>query len=71
MTAQVFVVLLLGIVLAVYAGIALNAWRKMRGTRVIVCPETQRPAAVEVDGAHAAVSAMWENADLRLKECSR
>jgi len=71
MTAQLFVVLLLGIVLAVYLGIALTAWVRMRGTRVVVCPETQRPAAVEVDAAHAALSAMWENADVRLKACSR
>ena len=71
MTAQTFVVLLLGMVLAVYVGIALLAWFRMRGTRVIVCPETQKPAAVEVDATHAAVSAMWENADLRLKDCSR
>lgn len=71
MTAQLFVLLLLGIVLVVYAGIALNAWWKMRGTRVIICPETRKPAAVEVDGAHAALSAMWENADVRLQECSR
>ena len=71
MTAQVFILLLLAIVLAVYGGIALTAWYRMRGTRVIVCPETQKPAAVEVDAGHAAVSAMWENADLRLKDCSR
>lgn len=71
MSAQLFILLLLGIVVVVYAGIALTAWFRMRGTRVIVCPETQKPAAVQVDAAHAAVSAMWENADLRLKDCSR
>jgi len=71
MTAQLFVVVLLGIVLAVYLGIALHAWFRMRGARVVVCPETHQPAAVEVDAAHAAVSAMWENADVRLKTCNR
>jgi hypothetical protein len=71
MTAQIFILLLLGIVLSVYAAIALTAWHRARGTRVIVCPETQQPEAVQVDAGHAAVSAMWEQADIRLKTCSR
>ncbi len=71
MTAQLFVLLLVATVVAVYAGVALVSWFKMRGTRVVVCPETQAPAAVEVDCAHAAASAVWEKSDLQLKACSR
>jgi len=71
MTAEWLIVLLMGLVIVVYAGIALASYIKMRGTRVVVCPETQQPVAVTVDAAHAAVSAMWENADIRLKECTR
>lgn len=39
---------------------------KFRGTRLITCPETQAPAAVEVDAAGAALTA-----NLRLRDCSR
>jgi hypothetical protein len=71
MPAPLFLLILFTMVLAAYVGIAFAAWFKMRGTRVIVCPETQQPAAVEVDAAHAAVSAILERPDLRLKSCSR
>lgn len=71
MTAQLFILLLIATVVAVYAGVALVSWFKMRGTRVVVCPETEAPAAVEVDCAHAAASAVWEKSDLQLKSCSR
>jgi hypothetical protein len=71
MSTELFVLLLIGLVLLVYAGVAGAAWFRMRGTRVVTCPETKQSAAVEVDAAHAAVSAMWEHADVRLKNCSR
>jgi hypothetical protein len=71
MTTQLFVVLLIGIVLAVYLGIALTAWIRLRGTRVVTCPETHKPAAVTLDTGHAAVTAVWEKADLKLNTCSR
>ena len=50
---------------------ALSAYRKLRGTRLVTCPETEKPAAVEVDALHAAASVLFGEADLRLKECSR
>jgi hypothetical protein len=71
MTTQLFVILLIGTVLAVYLAIAFTAWIRLRGTRVITCPETHKPAAVTVDTAHAAVTAVWEKADLELATCSR
>jgi hypothetical protein len=70
MTTQVFVTLLLAIVLVVYATIAIRAWVRFRGTRVVTCPETRRPAEVAVDIGHAMVSAVWERADVRIAECS-
>jgi hypothetical protein len=71
MTTQLFVLLLIGTVLAVYAGVALTAWIRLRGTRVVTCPETHEPVAVTLDAGHAAVTAVWDEADLRLASCTR
>jgi hypothetical protein len=71
MTTQLFVLLLIATVLVVYGAIAFTAWIRVRGTRVVVCPETHKPAAVTIDGAHAAMTAVWEKADLKLDACSR
>ena len=48
-----------------------KAYAKYRGTRVITCPETKEPAAIEVDAAHAAFSAVTDEPELRLKRCTR
>ncbi|HYT76743.1 MAG TPA: hypothetical protein VEL79_18450 [Vicinamibacterales bacterium] len=71
MNTQTFVLLLLGVVLAVYVGIALTTWVRLRGTRVVTCPENTQPAAVKLDVGHAAATAVWEEADLKLAGCSR
>src|SRR3954454_14212048 len=71
MTLQVFVPLLLLAVLVVYVGIAIRTAIRMRGNHVVVCPETQQPAGVKVDLGHAATTAVWEKADVRLTTCSR
>lgn len=70
MTAQFLLVLLLGTVVVVYGAVALVAWFRMRGTRVVVCPETNDAVAVTVDAAHSAMSALWENGDIRIKTCT-
>jgi hypothetical protein len=44
---------------------------RYRGTRVITCPETKRPAAVEVNAGRAAVTAPLGKPGLRLRSCSR
>lgn len=71
MTAQLFIALLVIAVLIVYLVIAVRTWSRVHGTRVVVCPETQNPAAVNVDVGHAIVSAVWEKPDVRLSTCSR
>lgn len=56
--------------------ILLVAWRyaqaycKFRGVRLVTCPETAKPTAVEVDAKHAVLGGIG-NLDLRLKSCSR
>jgi hypothetical protein len=42
-----------------------------RGQRVVVCPETRRYVAVEVDALHAAATASDGEAELRLRSCTR
>jgi hypothetical protein len=71
MSTQFLVVLFLGLVVVAYAVVALTAYMRMRGTRIVTCPETERPAAVTVDAAHAALGAMREHADIKLATCSR
>ncbi|HXW08286.1 MAG TPA: hypothetical protein VD833_23850 [Vicinamibacterales bacterium] len=65
------ILVLLGVVLLVYAGQALRAYLRMRGRRIVVCPETNRPVAVTVDAGRAAISAVWERPEIKLDSCSR
>lgn len=51
--------------------VAAYAWRRFRGLRLITCPESKTPEAVEVDALRAAASAIVGAAELRLCECSR
>jgi hypothetical protein len=50
---------------------AAGAYFRFRGTRLITCPETKRPAAVCVDAKHSAITAPFGKTDLRLSDCSR
>ena len=50
---------------------ASNAYLKFRGARLIICPESRKYAAVEVDARHAAFTAPITANGLRLKNCSR
>lgn len=50
----------------------LRTWLRFRGTRVITCPENQRPAAVRVDAVGAAKwVAIAGESDVHLQACSR
>ena len=60
------------IFLLVRALIGLYLYFHFRGTRLVTCPETKRPAAVEIDAAHIGLtSALGMSAQLRLQDCSR
>lgn len=48
-----------------------TAWTRYRGHRLVICPESQRPAGVVVDAVHAAATAAAGNPELRLIGCSR
>jgi hypothetical protein len=63
----------IAVVSAVVAIVALvaRAVLRLRGTRLVTCPETGRPAAVEVDVRYALVTSLVGISDFRLADCSR
>jgi hypothetical protein len=74
MATVLYIVGVLVIVLAIYPAIPIvaAAWRRYRGTRLVTCPETNRPAAVEVNAGRAALTALLRGApEVRLRDCTR
>jgi hypothetical protein len=57
--------------LAAAAVLAARLVLRWRGTRLVQCPETRRPAAVDLDVREALVSGMFGRQHLRLRDCSR
>jgi len=50
---------------------SIAAWLRYRGKYIITCPETEKPAAVDVNRGHAALTALYGETELRLADCSR
>lgn len=50
---------------------AVSAYFNFRGKRLVTCPETHKPEAVDVAAAEAGLGAFFNEPTLRLKECSR
>ena len=48
-----------------------RSFSKYQGSRIVTCPETKRPAIVEVDSLHASLTSTVGLPDIRLEECSR
>jgi hypothetical protein len=71
-TAAYFIVIVI-IATALYFGIRwlVRAYSQYRGVKVVTCPETERPAQVEVDARHALLTAIVGRPDIRLENCSR
>ncbi|HKA19151.1 MAG TPA: hypothetical protein VKN18_12755 [Blastocatellia bacterium] len=71
-TESYLIILIIGFVsLGLVVRPVVRNYMKFRGKRVIVCPETRKPAGVEVDAEHAAVTLGTTVGELRLKSCSR
>jgi hypothetical protein len=67
-----FILLCTLVAALVYLRDPLRAWRRYRGERLVICPETAAAAAVSIDTGHAAVTAFVQGQpDLRLACCSR
>lgn len=45
--------------------------RRYSGTRLVSCPEDQRPGAVSIDVRHAMATAIDGSPNLRVSDCSR
>jgi hypothetical protein len=75
MTATILVaigVLALAVGLFVFRAIpAIRAYFDYRGKRLITCPETHKPEAVDVAAGEAALGAFLSEPTLRLNQCSR
>ena len=73
MTTLLYFLVTLGVVGVLYALLRrpISEYAKMRGARVISCPDNQQPAAVTVDARHAAFTAAGGHEHLRLDSCSR
>jgi hypothetical protein len=73
-TVLTIVVAVLGLAIALFVFRAVpgvRAFFKFRGQRLVTCPETQQPEAVNVSAGEAAVGAFLNEPTLRLNECSR
>jgi hypothetical protein len=73
MTTLLYFVVTLVVVGVLYALLRrpVSEYIKMRGARVVNCPDNQQPAAVMVDARHAAFTAAGGHEHLRLESCSR
>lgn len=72
-TATVYLVLIAVAAFALVAALVplIRSYWKARGKRLVTCPETQEPVAVEVDPMDAAFHALLKTRDLHLKSCTR
>src|SRR5947207_7277115 len=71
-TAAYLIVVIL-IASASYFGIKwlVRAYSRYRGTQIVTCPETGRPAIVEVDALRASLTSTVGPPDIRLENCWR
>jgi len=49
----------------------IRVYSKFRGTRLVTCPETHKPAVVQVAARSMGMQAILDEPCLRLSECSR
>jgi hypothetical protein len=68
----IIAVLVLAVALFTFRAVpGVRAYFKFRGKRLVTCPETKEPAAVDVAAGEAALGAFLNEPTLRLNECSR
>src|SRR6266581_9676 len=70
-----FIVPIVAMAIAVFLFVALrralHTYLKLRGERIVSCPETHKPAAVRVAAGKAALESTVGDEELRLSACSR
>jgi hypothetical protein len=72
-TAVGSLIALVAIAAALWFGIRwlVRSSSRYRGTQIVTCPETKKPAIVEVDSLHASLTSTVGLPDIRLEDCSR
>ena len=68
---RTLIVVVLFLVAGLVAAAVLRAVLRLRGTRLVTCPETQSPEAVEMDLRYAALGGAVGHPLLTLSACSR
>jgi hypothetical protein len=73
MTPLLYVAAALVVVAVLYALLRkpIGEYVRMRGERVVACPDNEQTAAVRIDAVHAALTAAGGHERLRLESCSR
>lgn len=73
MNTEAYLIVLVLIATASLFGIRwlVTAYSRYRGTKIVTCPETGRPAVVEVDALHASLTSTVGPPDIRLENCWR
>lgn len=56
---------------AAVLALVVRSWARLRGPRVVTCPETRAPAAVHLDLPYAVLGAALGRPHFRLRDCSR
>ncbi len=72
-TAVGSLIAIIGLAAALWFGFRwlVRSSSRYRGSRVVTCPETKKPAIVEVDALHASLTSIVGLPDIRLENCSR
>jgi hypothetical protein len=73
MNTSGYLIVIVLVTTAVYFGIRwlVRTYSQYRGTKIVTCPETGRPAIVEVDALHASLTSTVGLPDIRLENCWR
>lgn len=72
-TAVGSLIAIVAIVAALWYGFRwlVRSFSRYRGSRIVTCPETKKPAIVEVDSLQASLTSTVGLPDIRLGQCSR
>jgi hypothetical protein len=73
MNTEAYLIVIVLIAPASYLGVKwlVRAYSRYRGTKIVTCPETGKPAVVEVDALHASMTSTVGLPDIRLENCWR
>jgi hypothetical protein len=67
--ALIVMIVSLGVLYVVLPVVA-DTYRRLRGMRTVTCPETNEPAAIELDAMRAALRSAVLSPDVQVRRCS-